>query len=75
MNLNYTPTSPDTITWTMTAPFTYMVDPNNSSNVTVYKTGWNTSVGTLKAFVNGTEVASKTITPCDAIVGSNYGNL
>ena len=59
----------DTITWKVTAPFSF--DPNNPSAtnvsgnpVTVYRTGTSMSDGTLKAFVNSTEVYSKPITPC-----------
>jgi len=50
------------ITWTVDGPFTPTT--GSDSTFTIYRTESNSSNGTLKAFVNGTEVASKIITPC-----------
>lgn len=66
--------SPSTsgITWTVTAPFSFSSSSNVTSTsgnpVTVYKSGVSNSNGMLKAFINGTEIDSKSIVPCFTVI-------
>ncbi len=74
-----------TITWTLQSNGTLSFSQTSSNTsatgnpVTVYRRGSNSGTGTLRAFVNGIEVLSKTITTCvspriegpDVICGSS----
>jgi len=57
-----------TITWSVTSPFTYTPVYGYPEKVNVYKVEGGSSNGMLSAFVDGTIVAVKTITPCSTLV-------
>jgi hypothetical protein len=68
-----------TVQWNITGPFVKSNATNTS--VTITKTGIGNGSGTLTASINGTVVASKTITPCiteitgQSLVCSNGGTF